>query len=627
MRVIGISPLDKDSTVSIVEDGKILFAAGEERYSRVKQQSGFPALALADALRRTNTDPRDVAEVSYAFFDAAKEYELKSESVMSELEIARSFRHTGLQQQIREAKKRVPRQRPAVPGLSDPNVRMEKGLLKRTAYRLLGGSPWISQKLAPSQSRHTVSNTLNAHRHWQAELEQGLAQFGLQGKLKRYEHHLSHAANSYLASGFDRALILTLDGYGSGLAASVSIGEGGSIRRLHDIRFPNSLGQFYETVTSALGFRPSRHEGKIVGLASYGDPQILAGILRQRISLKDDTYRLFENLNVYFSRYLASQFPMIDVAAAYQYVLEEIVRYLTETWVAKTGCDSVVLSGGVAANVKMNQRIYEARGVRRVFIYPNMGDGGCGSGVAMLASWKTGQAEPIHDVYLGPEYREAEILQELRAANLECEKPDNLAAVVARKIHEGKVVARFGGRMEYGPRALGNRSILYHAKDPSVNQWLNKRLGRTEFMPFAPVTLWEERDRCFVNVEGAEHAAEFMTITFDCTPFMRKTAPAAVHVDGTARPQLIRHEKNPEYYQIVKEYAALSGIPTIINTSFNMHEEPIVCSPADAVRAFLLGHLDYLAIGPFLCPHPSAREDSQAGQSANLVGAAGAAGH
>jgi carbamoyltransferase len=256
-----------------------------------------------------------------------------------------------------------------------------------------------------------------------------------------------------------------------------------------------------------------------------------------------------------------------------------------------------------------------------------MGDGGCGSGVAMLASWKTGHAEPIHDVYLGPEYSEAEILQELRAANLECEKPENLAAVVARKIHEGKVVARFGGRMEYGPRALGNRSILYHAKDPSVNQWLNKRLGRTEFMPFAPVTLWEERDRCFVNVEGAEHAAEFMTVTFDCTPFMRKTAPAAVHVDGTARPQLIRHEKNPEYYQIVKEYAALSGIPTIINTSFNMHEEPIVCSPADAVRAFLLGHLDYLAIGPFLCPHPSAREDSQAGQSANLVGAAGAAGH
>jgi carbamoyltransferase len=146
---------------------------------------------------------------------------------------------------------------------------------------------------------------------------------------------------------------------------------------------------------------------------------------------------------------------------------------------------------------------------------------------------------------------------------------------------------------------------LYHAREPEVNQWLNKRLGRTEFMPFAPVTLMEDAARCFHGISGAEHAAEFMTITFDCTPWMREQCPAAVHVDGTARPQLVRREVNPGYYAIVEEYAKLSGIPCLINTSFNMHEEPIVCTPADAVRAFLDGKLDALAIGPYLVKSPA----------------------
>ena len=168
----------------------------------------------------------------------------------------------------------------------------------------------------------------------------------------------------------------------------------------------------------------------------------------------------------------------------------------------------------------------------------------------------------------------------------------------------GKVVARFDGRMEYGPRALGHRSILYHAKEPAVNQWLNQRLGRTEFMPFAPATLHEHRDGCYLNMKGAEHAAEFMTLTFDCTESMKQDCPAAVHVDGTARPQLVSADGSPGFHRILTEYYRLTGIPSVINTSFNMHEEPIVCSPDDAVRAFLQGNLDYLAIGNFLVEHP-----------------------
>jgi len=161
--------------------------------------------------------------------------------------------------------------------------------------------------------------------------------------------------------------------------------------------------------------------------------------------------------------------------------------------------------------------------------------------------------------------------------------------------------------MEYGPRALGNRSILYHAKDPDVNQWLNQRLGRTEFMPFAPATLSEFAGNCYREVHGCEHAAQFMTLTFDCTEMMKEMSPAAVHVDGTARPQLVTPRSNPSFHRILEEYHRLSGIPSVINTSFNMHEEPIVCSPDDAIRAFLQGNLDYLAIGDFLVRHPSQR--------------------
>jgi carbamoyltransferase len=174
---------------------------------------------------------------------------------------------------------------------------------------------------------------------------------------------------------------------------------------------------------------------------------------------------------------------------------------------------------------------------------------------------------------------------------------DSIEKEAAKLLLEGKVVARFEGGMEYGPRALGNRTIMYQATDPTVNKWLNERLIRTEFMPFAPVTLWEDRDECYLNVSGAEETARFMTITFDCTESMKKKCPAVCHVDGTARPQLIREEDNPSYYKILKEYKKISGLSSIINTSFNMHEEPIVHTPDDALRSFKRGNLDALIIG------------------------------
>jgi len=249
--------------------------------------------------------------------------------------------------------------------------------------------------------------------------------------------------------------------------------------------------------------------------------------------------------------------------------------------------------------------------VQKIFIHPNMGDGGCGTGAAFAAFPTAARAQfnrAIPNVFLGPCFSEQQIAAALSSAQLPFTKYSPIEPRIASLIAAGKVVARFAGRMEYGPRALGNRSILYHAKEPAVNQWLNQRLGRTEFMPFAPATLYEKRHDCYKNVDGGEHAATFMTLTFDCTDSMKRDSPAAVHVDGTARPQLVSETSNPSFYKVLSEYYRITGIPSVINTSFNMHEEPIVCTPEDAIRAFLQGNLDYLAIGDFLVEHPGHRQ-------------------
>lgn len=604
MKVLGFSPLDKDATVSVVVDGKVLFAAGEERFSRVKQQNGFPKLALEKALAYTGLKMEDFDQVCYPFLTWENEEKLFEKNLEEEAKFIDNFEEADFKGQVEAALKKVPNRADAIHGLKNPNETMEKSALHKMYYNFQ--TKMASKAAAKKGSQLWADTARESFKQWEKELNDGLKSFGWDKPAKRIDHHLSHAANAFLSSGYDKALCITLDGYGTGLAGSVSLAQDGKIQRLHGIQYPSSLGTMYEHVTSALGFKPSRHEGKIVGLASYGDPKILTDILLGRIEQKDGDFKIYQSNNVFMSRYLASKFPKIDVAAAYQHVLEIVAGNFVKYWVEKTGVDTVVLSGGVTANVKLNQRIFEVDGVNNIFVYPNMGDGGCGTGAALYECWKGDTWPTLHAPYHGPDYSEAEQEQALKDEGLAFERPETLAADVAKLIHDGQVVARCDGRMEYGPRALGNRTIMYHAREPEVNQWLNKRLGRTEFMPFAPVTLFEARDKCYLNMKGAEHTAEFMTVTFDCTPFMRDNCPAAVHIDGTARPQLIRREVNEGYYDILKEYEKLSGIPSLINTSFNMHEEPIVNSPKDAVRAFLDGNLDYLVLGPFLVKHPTA---------------------
>ena len=250
-----------------------------------------------------------------------------------------------------------------------------------------------------------------------------------------------------------------------------------------------------------------------------------------------------------------------------------------------------------------------------------MSDEGIAAGAA-LTQWARANPEAatkgvkcFDHVYLGHEYSDDEVEEALKTSGIEFSRPGNPEAEIARLVAEGYVVARVAGRMEYGPRALGNRSILYRPDEPEVNDWLNKRLKRTEFMPFAPAALAEDADRYFIGVDGAHDTARFMTITFDCTELMKQTCPGVVHVDGTARPQLVSESDNPSYYRIIKEFKRLTGLSCMVNTSFNIHEEPIVYTPHDAIRAFQKGHLDALAIGPFLAMNAQSDRPARVAES------------
>ncbi len=601
MIILGISPLDKDATVSLMVDGVVTHAIAEERLSRQKMHAGFPRMALDMVLRLAGITADDVDHVMYAFFDAARETELMHKNVASDYALNRRGGKIPLHKLIRDAAKRVPLRHEAIPGLGDPNERMQKPWHKRLYYRLASSDGIFGDRTNARQFRQWLDAATADHQRYESELLAGLREFGLETKLERVEHHASHVANAYYASGFDRALVVTLDAYGSGLSGSVSVADDNGIERIDGIETPYSLGTLYESVTSALGMRPDRHAGKVVGLAAYGDASVLGDVLRSLFEWDGGHFRFRRSSDLYLSRYLSTRFAKIDLAAAYQTVLEEVVvRHVTH-YVESTGSDAIVLSGGVAANVKLNQRMLAISGVRRIYVHPNMGDGGCGTGAAMLKCRELGvRPQRMASAYLGPDYSEAELAQALRDAGLPAQRQADIESEIARLVADKKVVARFNGRMEYGPRALGNRSILYSAHDPGVNQWLNHRLGRTEFMPFAPATLYEDRNENYLGMDGAEFTSEFMTITFDCTASMRAQCPAAVHIDGTARPQLVSAESNPSFYRVLTEYKARTGISSVINTSFNMHEEPIVCTPQDAIRAFQLGRLDYLAIGPFL---------------------------
>ena len=424
-----------------------------------------------------------------------------------------------------------------------------------------------------------------------------------------YEHHQAHAATAFFGSGWEQSYLLTADGWGEDGSGSFWNGLGLDMNKISYTPTINSLGYFYGSITKSLGFTPHRHEGKVLGLAAYDVKQKSYKTIKKMISYDSENHSFSGDMHngIYKPTYdnpqlnaAISKYSREDVASSAQKRLEEVIfEFLS-------GIDDknirISLAGGIFANVKVNQRVKDHPSVSDVYVFPNMGDGGLSIGAAWLAySELTGKKpDALDTAFLGNSVSDDQILIELKKTTLHYQKKTSINNEIANLLSKGEVVARVFGSMEFGPRALGNRSILYQATDSSVNNWLNKYLNRNEFMPFAPMTLIDDVNEYYENINGGKLAAKYMTMTFDCTQRMVDEAPATVHVDRTARPQFITEEDYPEMYEILSEYKKITGLSNIINTSFNMHEEPIVSSELDAINSFCKSGIKWMALGNYL---------------------------
>ncbi len=598
MYILGLN-IGHDATASLIKDGKIIAAIAEERISRVKYHFGFPYGAIKEVMHLAGIKGDSIEYVVLAFENDIKQ----SPFHYTDTIIDRS-------------------------GTIDPSNEIDNrtklNTIKEIIYRKFIGSDkyW---KLASEYAEEKIKSALRKCGIENAEL---LAK----------DHHLSHAASAYYEGGKNNALIVTMDGAGDGLCATVSIGDNGKIKRIAEVSDFYSLGRFYSAITKFLGFKRNRHEGKITGLAAYGDPNKLYSLMKQLIDLtedkkgfyspiagdlKGDKLRIKELFNFLKGNYYGHNFTNLyidflkkhcsnesreDIAAAAQKLAEDLVVEYIKPFIEETRIYDIVLAGGLFANVKINQRVLEIDKVESVFIHPNMGDGGTATGAAYLLyvdilekDNKIFEPFTINNVYYGPSFNDNEILEYLKKYNdIEYRKSDKVTDETAELIAKKKVVGWFQGRMEYGPRALGNRSILVDPSNKEINDWLNKRLKRTEFMPFAPSCLIDDADKIFKKYVPGEYPSYFMTITFDVEDEWTGKIEAVNHVDNTARPQVVKENQNPMYYAVLKKYKELTELPLFVNTSFNMHEEPIVCTPDDAIRSLLKDCVDVLVIGNYI---------------------------
>ncbi len=561
---------------SVVRDGSIVAAVHEERLARLKMAYGFPVQSIAEVLALAGVSPREVDRVAVAtrnnhFFAGVRPF--------------------------------------------DGWMSGDKGIVRNTVFTTAGRLSYLVDRVPGLEDLYYRARApifMARRRAIRRILDRS---FGIGAAVEFVDHHFAHATSAYFTSGFDDATVITMDGGGDGASSHVYRARDGMLERIAVTSAFNSLANYYAYVTHICGYKAQKHEGKITGLAAYGEP-IYRELLDTLITLRNGELRnvggrVFMAAVQDMERRLPKGWRAEDLSASIQSHCERIATAYLRQHLLPGRSTNIAIAGGLFANVRINQEMHETEGVDRLFVHPAMTDCGLATGAA-LASCVRGRPGAVmqasdrvlDDVYLGRGYSAAEIERELGATGLQFVRVPRIERSIAELLAQGYVVARFDGRMEYGPRALGNRSILYQPADRSVNDWLNKGLRRTEFMPFAPSTLAEYADECYIGVDGARDSARFMTITFGCTEQMRRTCPGVVHVDGTARPQLVVREQNPGYYRIIDEFRKITGVPSVINTSFNMHEEPIVCSPSDAIRAFRLGHLDYLAIGDFLVPSP-----------------------
>ncbi len=440
--------------------------------------------------------------------------------------------------------------------------------------------------------------------------------------LRFVEHHLAHAASAYYPSPWDEALILSIDGTGEWTTTLQARGRGRQIEKLREQSYPHSLGVLYGAATQYLGYRTYEDEWKVMGLAACGTP-CYAEKVRRLVRARDGEFRLdlsyfhFQHADKsvwYGPRFVELFGPprrpeepiaterFADLAASFQLVTEEVgldlVRHLLRQG---GGCRRLCMAGGVALNAALNGKILAGTDVEELFVQPASADNGAALGAALYVhhAESNGPRTPaMRDVYLGPEYDDNAMAQALRKPGLDPRKAADIAAETARLLADGKVVGWFQGRMEYGPRALGNRSILADPRRAEMKDTLNAKIKfREAFRPFAPAIL-AERVSEFFETDGA---FPFMTVVLPVRPGQRARIPAVTHADGTARLQTVEQAVNPRFHALLGEFDRLTGVPVLINTSFNLAGEPIVCSPEDAVSTFLRSGLDALVLGDTLC--------------------------
>ena len=555
MIILGIAN-DETASACIVKDAKLISAASEERFTRVKMDNSWPENAIDYCLSHAGITLDKIDVIAYGWsagFDAEKHLLDYFDRIVYEAKIN--------------------------PGGLDI-------------------------------FRERIDTEIKQDRKKRDEFWEFVEENNLQSKAVSVDHHESHAYSAYCCSPFEESLVVTCDGRGDFMAFTVSYFTKNSVEFLYRGSSVDSLGFFYGRITGLLGYRPHRHEGKVTGLAAHGNPEKLLPQMREMIYVKDgkvygqsgDLYRPFyTNYSDPLEKLIAEN-SREDVAAAAQVHLEECITEIVTHYVRQTDAEHVCMSGGVFANVRANQCILEIPGVKNIFVQPQMGDGGLCVGAAGKVLHDAGTPHmEMKDVYLGPEYSDSEIEKALQKSDeISYQRVEDPSEIAVETIQNDEVIGWYNGRMEFGPRALCNRSIIYHCKDESVNDWLNERMDRTEFMPFAPVTLEELAPQCYKGWKKDHIASKYMTITYNCTDEMAQNCPATVHIDGTARPQIVNEENNPKMYRFLKAWYEKTCGLSLINTSFNRHEEPIVNRPEEAISALESGMVDVLVIGSFV---------------------------
>lgn len=601
MYVLGISR-HHDSAAALVKDGTIIAFAEEERFNRKKHFGGFPKLAIQYCLDEAGITLGEVDHVAY-FWQRWAElgYGLKHfvRYLPGTLAV---FRGPGAEDQ----------QRPR--GML--STLTSDGAQSHFDDYDVGGS-----FLLHIARTYTLPKTLREELGYE-----GQTRF----KVHLVDHHVTHAASSFFTSPFEEAAILSADGIGSdGTSTYLAVGKGSQIHDLRRVKFPHSLGALYAVITGYLGFYPTYDEGKVMGLAPYGTDRYVEDF-KELVQLgPDGTYELdlswFEHHLT--GKHLVSQkfidkfgpprprknapVPQhyADIAFALQHTLEETGLHIARWLQKETGQKKLVVAGGVALNSVMNGRIFLETDFEEFFTQPAAADGGCALGAALYINTAVlGRPRSTGNyIYLGPQFSETQMETALRESGLSYSRPADIARHTAERLAQGKIVGWFQDRMEAGPRALGNRSILADPRSPESKPRLNDKVKHREpFRPFAPSCLAERAGDYFVS----DYPSPVMLLVFDVLEHERENVPAITHVDGTARVQTVSREENPTYWQLIKRFEELTGVPMVVNTSFNDNNEPIVCAPQDAIRCFLKTDLDALALGPFWVEKSQATPDA-----------------